>query len=180
MMHCCLPGILWGVLPCHSSRLLYRICTMQISFQHHFISLSSCNNNQPPYGPFFHSCCILCWIKVFCYSCFCLFLFSFPQKSDALWPYLTHLLHVPLKKSLLFFSFLRILVIENSLWGFVSLFSCFRPIISSRTNEFISCVPCMPSLRCWYYNIISQVYKLRLGNQKLVPSYNIHISHILP
>ena len=179
IMQWCLLDIIWGVLPCHSLRLLHRICPLKICCQHHLIYLSSCTNNQPPCGPFFTVVSLYDETR---FSVILVFspLSSFPQKSDALWPYLPHLLHVSLKNLLLCFSFLQILVIEHSLQDCVSLVSCFRLIMSSRSNEFISCDTCMPSLRGWHYKRLSQVYKLLLGNQKLVPSYNFHLSHILP
>ena len=145
-MQCCLLDIIWGVLPCHSLRLFHRIWPLQICCQHHINYLSSCTNNQPPCGPF---STVVAFSDKSRFSVILVFppLSSFPQKSDALWPYLPHLLHVSLKNLLLCFSFLQILVIEHSLQDCVSLVSCFRPIMSSRTNKFISWGPCMPSSR---------------------------------
>ena len=51
MMHCCLPDILWGVLPCHSLGIFHRIRILKICCQHHIVYLSYSNNNQPPCGP---------------------------------------------------------------------------------------------------------------------------------
>ena len=51
MMHCCLPDILLGILPCHSLKLLHIIWPLTICCQHHHISLSCCTSNQPPCGP---------------------------------------------------------------------------------------------------------------------------------
>ena len=112
MMHWCLPNILLGILPCHSLELLHIIQPLQICCQHHILSLSSFTNNQPPCGPFFHSCYILCWIKVFCYSCFCFLYFHFPINMT----FCGHTCHTccmwPWRTCFCVFSFLQILVIE--------------------------------------------------------------------
>ena len=175
IMTCYLQDILWGVLPCHSLRLLYRIWTLQICCQHCLLSLSSYTNNQPPCGPFSRSSCILFWIKV---SVFFLHYSNLPINLTIC----GHTCHTccmcPWRTCSCFF--IHILVIEIYLQVLVSLVYCFHPIMSSKTNEFISCDPCMPSLRCWHSKILLRVHILRLGNRKLVPSYNLHISHILP
>ena len=76
MIHCCLPDILWGILPCHYLILLHIIWPLSICCQHHLISISSFIKNKPLCGPFFHSCYILWWIKVFCWYFYFLILIS--------------------------------------------------------------------------------------------------------
>ena len=138
MMHCCLTDVIWGILLCHSSIILHIIWPLQIGFQHHIISLSSCTNNQPPCGPFFHSCYILWWINVLCYSCFC-FLYSHLTINLTLNGHTCHTCCMcPWRNCSCIFSFLQILVIEISLRSLDSLFSCFHLIMSSKANKFIS------------------------------------------
>ena len=67
MMHRCLLTILWGLLRCLFPSFLHKICLPQIYCWRHLISLYSLTNNQPPCGTFYHSCYIICSIRVFYY-----------------------------------------------------------------------------------------------------------------
>ena len=94
MTHCCLPTILRGLLCCNFPGLLHRMWIPQIGCQRYLFYIYSSTNNQPPCGPFYHSCYITCWNRILHRSCFCFFYF-FPPRNIML--YLTHLLHVNLK-----------------------------------------------------------------------------------
>ena len=153
MIHCCLPDILWGILPCHYLILLHIIWPLSICCQHHLISISSFTNNKPLCGPFFHSCYILWWIKVFCW--YFLFPYSHFPKILTLCGHNCHTSCMcPWRPCSCVFYILHILAIEISFLGIVSLVYGFCPIMSSRTRKIISWGTCMLSSRCWYYKIL--------------------------
>ena len=127
MMHCCLPDILWGVLPCHSLGIFHRIRPLKLLSTSYSFSFFLYQQSAALWT-FPHSCYILWWIKVFCYFLFLFPLFSFPQKSSSLSPYLPHLLHVILKNSLLCFFFSPYFSDRNfSLWSCLLVYCLLFP-----------------------------------------------------
>ena len=74
--------------------------------------------------------------------------------------------------------FLQGLVLEPYRLSLVSLVSCFLPTVFSRTNKFISWGPCIPSLICWNFKRLSQIYMLQVRYQKSVPTFHPHLFHI--
>ena len=139
----------------------------QRGFRYHIISLYYWNNNQPPHGPCFHSCFNIRWSGVFYYSCFSLFYSHFPINLTLC----DHIFHTcftcPWNVFSCVVSFLHSLVLKRSLLALFSLVSCFCPILSSITNEFISWDPCMPSSRCWHYKRLSKVYIIQIGHKNM-------------
>ena len=79
MMHRCLWTIIQSLLRCHFPRLIQKMWLSQGGFWHHLLYFYVLDNNQPPCSPFSHSCYILRWSGVFCYSCFRFLYFCFPS-----------------------------------------------------------------------------------------------------
>ena len=168
MTRWCLLTILQGIIHRHFSRLIHKMWFPQRDWQPRLTFISHLTNNQPPRGPF-SSCYILHWIGVFCHSLFSFPLFLFTQQSEIC----DHIWYTccmcPWRTFFCVVYFLWGLFLEPSFLDLISLVSFFRPIVSSRTNRFLSWCPCMLSLTCLHYKKLSKFYILQLEHQKHVP-----------
>ena len=169
MIHRCLPENLQIILRCYFLRLLLIMWTPQKSCLRHIFYPSSSTKNQPLCGPFFQSCGILRWNRVFIFSCLFFHCFCFPGNQMIC----DHILHIfcmcPWRTWPCIVLFLYHLVLEHSIIAHVFLVSWFRLNLFSITNGFISWVPCMPFTKCWHFKIFSQVciILVRLLNRHL-------------
>ena len=138
--------------------ILHRMFLLIIGCQRHrlYILLAS-PKNQQPCDLLYHSCFIPCWIRAFFqYYCRFFFSFSFSQKSDAMWPYLTHLLHSPLRN--LLFLFIRLFSLEfsartsSSGYVFSFVFPPFFSVLQDQRNSFFGSLNCIlvTTMTCVY------------------------------
>ena len=131
MTHHCIPTGLQGLLPCHFTRLVYRMCPVQRVCRRHLLSSSSWTNNQPPYIIFSKVVTFSAEVGFSVIIIFLFPLFSPLHKYDALLSYLPLLLHVPLKNLLL---------------------CCFlSPVFSARTFYSGSCFSCFLFLPNYFF-----------------------------
>ena len=165
---------------CWIHTLLQRIWHSQRCCLCNHVSNYFYTNNQVPCSPFFHSCVILRWNSILLYHCFRFPCFCF-SRNQMLCDHICHICCTNLWRTCYCFDlFIQSLMLEPYLWDLVFLVSCFHLTLFFRTNGFISWGPCMPSSKCWYFKILSQICIILVRHQIHMPSSNLHLSHIFP
>ena len=134
MTHHCIPTGLQGLLPCHFTRLVYRMCPVQRVCRRHLLSSSSWTNNQPPYIIFSKVVTFSAEVGFSVIIIFCFLYFHLSINMTLCYHTYHSCCMCPWRTCSCVVSCLQCLVLEPSILDPVSHVSCFCPIISSRTN----------------------------------------------